>query len=63
MFEAHYGYRKENIVMLTDDSTNPRQMPTRENMVRFLYTTFMYCPTLSFLAASNAMACSRCFAQ
>ena len=32
--------------MLTDDSTNPRQMPTRENMVRFLYTTFMYCPTL-----------------
>ena len=35
--EAYYGYKKDDIVMLTDDSTNPRMMPTRENMVRCLY--------------------------
>ena len=32
--EAHYHYKKEDIVLLTDDSTNPRMMPTRQNMVR-----------------------------
>jgi hypothetical protein len=36
MFEDYYGYKREDIVMLTDDSTNPRLMPTRENMVRYL---------------------------
>jgi len=30
---TYYGYKKEDIVMLTDDSTNPRMMPTRENML------------------------------
>ena len=61
--EAYYHYKKEDIVMLTDDSTNPRKMPTRENMVRCLYAYFAYCPIPSFLAASNAMACARCVAQ
>jgi hypothetical protein len=28
-----YGYRPEDIVMLTDDATNPRQIPTRANMI------------------------------
>ena len=32
--EDYYGYKKEDIVMLTDDSTNPRMMPTRENMLQ-----------------------------
>ena len=41
MFEAYYGYKKEDIVMLTDDSTNPRHMPTRENMVRYLYPLYV----------------------
>ncbi|KAF7327712.1 hypothetical protein MKEN_00350700 [Mycena kentingensis (nom. inval.)] len=29
----HYGYRKEDIVMLTDDSNNQRSVPTRENII------------------------------
>jgi len=29
----YYGYKKEDIVKLTDDSTNPRLMPTRQNML------------------------------
>ena len=48
---------------LTDDSTIQRMMPTRENMVRCLYASFscfMYCLILSFLAASNAIACELC---
>ncbi|KAK0431431.1 caspase domain-containing protein [Armillaria borealis] len=28
-----WGYKEEDIVMLTDDSTNPRQQPTRRNMI------------------------------
>ena len=63
MSEAYYHYKKEDIVMLTDDSTNPRMMPTRQNMVRYLYPSFVYCLYLLFLAASNAMAYARCFAQ
>ena len=58
--EAYYGYKREDIIMLTDDSTDPRMMPTRENMVRCFYPSFVYCPILFFLAASNAMACARC---
>lgn len=30
---AKYGYKREDMVTLTDDSTNPRMMPTRENIV------------------------------
>ncbi|SJL02290.1 related to Metacaspase-1 [Armillaria ostoyae] len=29
----HWGYKSEDIVMLTDDSTNPRSQPTRKNML------------------------------
>ncbi|KAK0461836.1 caspase domain-containing protein [Desarmillaria tabescens] len=29
----HWGYKPEDIVMLTDDSTNPRSQPTRKNML------------------------------
>ncbi|KAK0213413.1 caspase domain-containing protein [Desarmillaria ectypa] len=29
----YWGYKKEDIVMLTDDATNPRQRPTRRNMI------------------------------
>lgn len=31
--EGYYGYKAEDIVMLTDDSRDPRHMPTRENIV------------------------------
>ncbi|KAJ7364076.1 peptidase C14, caspase domain-containing protein [Mycena albidolilacea] len=30
---SNFGYRTEDIVMLTDDAQNPRQHPTRENIV------------------------------
>lgn len=30
-----YGYKEDDIVLLTDDARNPRQIPTRENLVRF----------------------------
>ncbi|PPQ68304.1 hypothetical protein CVT25_001392 [Psilocybe cyanescens] len=30
----HYGYKKEDIVTLTDDSDNPANKPTRENILR-----------------------------
>lgn len=29
----HCGYKREDIVLLTDDATNPRQVPTRQNML------------------------------
>ncbi|KAK0206820.1 caspase domain-containing protein [Desarmillaria ectypa] len=29
----HWGYKSEDIVMLTDDSNNPRSQPTRKNMI------------------------------
>jgi len=28
-----HGYKKEDIVLLTDDSSNPRSKPTRRNMI------------------------------
>lgn len=35
-FIGQFGYRQEDIVMLTDDAQNPRQVPTKQNMVSFL---------------------------
>ncbi|KAG8686199.1 Ca(2+)-dependent cysteine protease [Ceratobasidium sp. 423] len=31
---GQFGYKKEDIVKLTDDATNPQQMPTRENILK-----------------------------
>ncbi|KAF4591056.1 Ca(2+)-dependent cysteine protease [Pleurotus pulmonarius] len=33
-FPAQFGYQENDIVVLTDDATNPRQLPTRDNMIR-----------------------------
>ncbi|KAF8206388.1 caspase domain-containing protein [Mycena galopus ATCC 62051] len=30
---SHFGYRMDDIVVLTDDAQNPRQRPTRENII------------------------------
>lgn len=30
---TQFGYKKEDIVMLTDDATNPRMMPTHDNII------------------------------
>jgi hypothetical protein len=29
-----FGYKSDDIVMLTDDAQNPRQQPTKDNIVR-----------------------------
>ncbi|KAG9227383.1 hypothetical protein CCMSSC00406_0004078 [Pleurotus cornucopiae] len=31
---SQFGYQENDIVVLTDEATNPRQLPTRENMIR-----------------------------
>ena len=31
--QANYGYKQDDIVMLTDDASNPPQIPTRDNIV------------------------------
>lgn len=63
--EGHFGYKRDDIVMLTDDSTNPRMMPTRENMVRGFHSSVAYFLILFYFspAASNAMARGGCCAQ
>ncbi|KAG7442552.1 uncharacterized protein BT62DRAFT_374925 [Guyanagaster necrorhizus] len=33
----YWGYKGEDIVMLTDDSTDPRRRPTRKNMIDAMY--------------------------
>ncbi|KAI0091227.1 caspase domain-containing protein [Irpex rosettiformis] len=31
---THFGYKQDDIVMLTDDSSNPRQIPTKQNILQ-----------------------------
>ncbi|KAI9057303.1 hypothetical protein FKP32DRAFT_1584268 [Trametes sanguinea] len=31
--KEYWGYREEDMVVLTDDATNPRQIPTKDNML------------------------------
>ncbi|KAF7791691.1 hypothetical protein EIP86_002714 [Pleurotus ostreatoroseus] len=31
---SYYGYREEDIVMLTDDTNDPRRIPTKQNMLQ-----------------------------
>ncbi|KAI0696594.1 caspase domain-containing protein [Cytidiella melzeri] len=33
IFQGHWGYKAEDIVLLTDDSSNPRSIPTRANVL------------------------------
>ncbi|KIY44408.1 peptidase C14 [Fistulina hepatica ATCC 64428] len=33
----NYGYRMDDIVMLTDDSRNPRQIPTKQNIIQAMH--------------------------
>jgi hypothetical protein len=68
MFEDYYGYKREDIVMLTDDSTNARMMATSslrtsQCIIYDNYQLFLYCLIICSLAASNGMACTWCCAQ
>ena len=51
--EAYYGYKKGDIIILDDNSTNSTMMLITENLVRRLYPSFVYWLILVFLAASN----------
>jgi hypothetical protein len=33
LFPAQFGYKEEDMVILTDDARDPRQVPTQQNMV------------------------------
>lgn len=35
--QSRYGYRDEDMVILTDDTRNPRQMPTKQNMIQAMH--------------------------
>ncbi|EJF64754.1 hypothetical protein DICSQDRAFT_52722 [Dichomitus squalens LYAD-421 SS1] len=37
-----YGYREEDIVLLTDDAQNPRQIPTRDNIMSLLVVSMQW---------------------
>ena len=56
----HYGYNIDDIVMLTDDSKNPRQQPTKANIV--YYMVLLKCVETSdkYLAWCDALVSSRC---
>lgn len=54
-----FGYKTEDIVSLTDDARNPRQIPTRQNIVCCLSRCSYPESDLSVVAdPSNAMACT-----
>lgn len=39
LFPAQFGYKEDDMVILTDDARDPRQMPTQQNIVSSLPTT------------------------
>lgn len=60
---AFFGYREEDIMMLTDDQSDPHAIPTKENVVRAIFTsltprfttkvdTFLIGDSLTFHACS-----------
>jgi hypothetical protein len=44
---GQFGYKKDDIVVLTDDARDPRQVPTRANIV---CTSFVCCFPNLFLS-------------
>jgi hypothetical protein len=55
---ARRGFKSKDIVLLTDESLNPRQLPTRKNMMDAMYwlvrgarmddSLFFHCTVVSF---------------
>lgn len=61
-----YGYQNDDIVMLTDDQSNPRSIPTRMNMVsrRAHFNVCMYAHNSQLpLDSCFPMACAGRTAQ
>ena len=58
-----FGYKREDIVVLTDDQRDPRSIPTKTNIVSRLPQWYgLYVEYLS-LVKSYAMACDGCSAK
>ena len=59
-----WGYKEEDIVMLTDDASNPRQIPTRDNIVSTYVGVVWRVLGFDFIgtAPCDAMARSGCSA-
>ena len=56
---GRFGYRQDDIVVLTDDSRNPRQVPTRANIV-LPSCVLLSQDLLVFADCSYALAGTRC---
>lgn len=50
-----FGYQPDDIVMLTDDAPNPRQLPTKDNIVSFISFP---CSYLVLIVRDRSMLCS-----
>lgn len=58
LLSGNFGYREDDIVMLTDDAPNPAQHPTKANIMRGMQwlvrdaqpndSLFFHCTALSF---------------
>ena len=65
-FVAQFNYKQEDIVMLTDDAQNPRQIPNKQNIVSHdrLRTARHIAKVSAWVPdPGDAMACSRCSAE
>lgn len=45
----YWGYKEHDIVTLTDDAPNPRQKPTKQNIVGLCFWFFFYAQILTKL--------------
>ena len=54
-----WGYKEEDIVMLTDDASNPRQIPTRDKIVSKRFTTTREVPGTDIIATATGDAMAR----
>lgn len=52
---AKFGYNHDDVVMLTDDAPNPRQQPTKENIV-YLFSRHWQTDLTSILVTRYAVA-------
>jgi hypothetical protein len=53
-----YGFRQDDMVILTDDQSNPQNIPTKQNMIRAMQwlvhdsrpnDSYVFCPYMVFV--------------
>ena len=60
LFQAQYGYKSDDIVVLTDDASDSRRRPTRNNIVSLSSIPKHVIDSYPITAASHAVACAGC---